>query len=1146
MMFSCVEEIPVDQLEQETFNDTTAGSIPKEPSPAVDNIKPLILSSAPSGTQPETTKSVFIQVGVNELSECRYDLTDKPFLNMIYSLDSNDKINHFKEVMVSNDQSYAFKVRCRDLSSNKNESLAHDIKFYIDKAGATDNTAPVIISLLPSGSLASGTTSKPIVATLSEKGICKYSSEAQSSFEQMSLLETTDGISHSKTITALIPEKNYTYYVLCKDIAGNSSVKKQTSFMVEKEVAVDLNLAAREILRTNCLSCHGGSSGTFADLDVSKDSVLFNLEKKFIVKGEISQSKVYLSLTGSGGVTKMPPSGTLSEKDRFIIRDWIAGMTKDAPVPPPVDNTPPTIVTDTVSEITKTSVKVSWTLNEKASAQVEYGKTLNYGQLSALNNNLLTTHTQVITNLDQDTLYHYRIRSKDSNGNQVVSNDKTFKTLGDINQAPTLMVDKSSATVEAGKQVVFTFQANDPEGKVLDWAFVNKPKFTSFVNNGTSVIITFSPTVSDIGDYNNLKMEVKDVLGLSASVEFDLKVIALEPVANKFAKFKAAIDKSCVSCHGAPNSAFGGLASFYNKTEDYWANSRFISGGDAEKSLVYQRLNRTYTNFVAPGGLAQNMPTGNGNGFNQADADAIKDYINSLSSTTLDCATVSTAPSLTEIRRLNKSEFKNAITDLFGGGTITSLSEIDKLPSDGTYDGFSTVGIRQQTTKTFVNVYQDAVGKIVDSNISKIMSCTGTQTCIENILYPIARRAWSKELLTTDMSQIKAIVNSIIANKDHSFSFTDGINAGMRYILMSPQFIYAVHESAGQENKIDSLNDYELAKKLALFLWKSVPDTNLLDVAKNESLASSAVLTREAKRMFLDSRFSRSRSEFVTEWLRLERLDSASPSASLYGVSSTAFNTLKPLMKKEVHEFVKYISDNKMSLDNLVNGKFTVVDKTLANHYGLAHPGGDFRKVDYPVTSERGGLSTMGGIISMNSNSNRRSIVLSGVWFLNALLCDDPPTPGDDIAAEVAQSLASDAPHRDLAQERAGNPSCAGCHGAIDGAGLPFNTFDSVGRMTNVDEQGRAVDSFGEIYLQKFNNTSEFLEIIKKENKFKMCLTNKMLVYATGETLDMKNEVNDRCKAKKISDTLSGSKDNFEQLVLGVITSENFLKRNVP
>lgn len=341
VLASCVQEIPVEELESETFvemdNNSSVQSPQPTPPPVVeDKIAPKILSAIPSGMQPSSTTSVVLQVVTDESSECRYDLEDKNYQQMLNNLPSPDSgITHLRSFSVIDGTSYQFYVRCKDRSDNIQNS-SHIISFAIEKKGVVDNTAPIITSVLPSGELASGTKMVNLTLASSEASVCKYSSLSSDLYDQMLSLDSTNGMNHSKTISGLVDGQSYSYYFLCKDIAGNLSLKSQISFSVKKEVVpmpIDLNLQARAILNRDCLSCHGGAVGTFKELDITKDEILFDKVKRFIVKGVPEESKIYQSLTASQGVQQMPPGRTIASSDQEIIRKWILAMPKDQAPP---------------------------------------------------------------------------------------------------------------------------------------------------------------------------------------------------------------------------------------------------------------------------------------------------------------------------------------------------------------------------------------------------------------------------------------------------------------------------------------------------------------------------------------------------------------------------------------------------------------------------------------------------------------------------------------------------------------------------------------------------------------------------------------------------------------------------------------------
>jgi mono/diheme cytochrome c family protein len=187
-----------------------------------------------------------------------------------------------------------------------------------------DILAPSILSTNPSGNLMAGVTSTTLQVLASEKTECRYTDNALYVFDQMIPMQTTDQINHSTSITGL-SDNEYTYYFICKDLAENISSKAFTNFKIGD---LDLNLAAREILNNNCMSCHG-SNNSFAGLNIEDENSLFDTAEKFIVKGVPEESRVYLSLIGANNVSQMPPGDVLSEQNRKIVYDWIKAMPKD-------------------------------------------------------------------------------------------------------------------------------------------------------------------------------------------------------------------------------------------------------------------------------------------------------------------------------------------------------------------------------------------------------------------------------------------------------------------------------------------------------------------------------------------------------------------------------------------------------------------------------------------------------------------------------------------------------------------------------------------------------------------------------------------------------------------------------------------------
>lgn len=345
-LISCVQEIPLEELEEETFVEggvSVSNPIPV-PIPEVDRIAPKLLSSSPAGVQPSTTTSVVLQVVTDEKANCRFDEADKTFNQMFNILpSSNGGITHLRSYDVVDGESYKFYILCRDDSLNE---LAHELSFSVTKKGVADTMAPTITSITPTGELPAKSTSVDIVLTSSEASVCKYSKSSADNYDQMSALDTVNGSSHTRTVSPIADGDKVYFY--CKDLAGNQSAKKEVAYTIKKEVVatvpLELDNKARGILQISCLGCHGGAAGTFAGLDLNDDGTIFSAIEKFVVKGEPDKSRIYLSLGAREGVRQMPPSSIMSSDDQKIIRDWILALggklpNDDTPPPPPIANT---------------------------------------------------------------------------------------------------------------------------------------------------------------------------------------------------------------------------------------------------------------------------------------------------------------------------------------------------------------------------------------------------------------------------------------------------------------------------------------------------------------------------------------------------------------------------------------------------------------------------------------------------------------------------------------------------------------------------------------------------------------------------------------------------------------------------------------
>ena len=606
---------------------------------------------------------------------------------------------------------------------------------------------------------------------------------------------------------------------------------------------------------------------------------------------------------------------------------------------------------------------------------------------------------------------------------------------------------------------------------------------------------------------------------------------------NLFSNFQGVIKNKCASCHGDPNSNFGGLSNFYNKNSiDQWKESSAIVPGDAAKSPLYYRLTAA-TDVSPPAGSIQNMPINKS--FSSNEAKIIADFINSLSENNqAECS--DTQAEKLDTRRLNKQELNYALQDLFGiKGDFTS-----QMPRDGDYDGFPKIGDRLEVGELFFLEYQKAVESAVSNFMSNasaqaaILSCRTLDTnCLNQIFRSFLNRAYRREVTSSDLARVSELVATL--QSQGGFSYNETMAAAFESILLSPDFVYFTIGNTTQERKLSA---YELAQRLSLFIWSSLPDRTLLDLAKSNQLLDDKVLAAQAERMLADTKSQRFLRDFANQWLRLDRLDASTPSPSIYGLGRSDFEKIKPMLKEETLLTYSYMFKQKRPIGEILKADYSFLNQSLSSHYNINSPSANdsqYSKVQLPTASKRQGIFTQGSFLAGNSNSERTSIVLRGVTILGGVLCEDPPAPGDDIAQAIARQLSSDAPHSELMLDRANNRSCVGCHSTIDPIGLAFEEFDAVGRLRSADEKGRGLELSSNIYDKDFNGSSELMNILLQKNTLKACVTTKLATYGAGLALHPKESRNHQCITQKIA---AQSSDNLHDIVKQIVLSDTFAR----
>ncbi len=450
----------------------------------------------------------------------------------------------------------------------------------------------------------------------------------------------------------------------------------------------------------------------------------------------------------------------------------------------------------------------------------------------------------------------------------------------------------------------------------------------------------------------------------------------------------------------------------------------------------------------------------------------------------------------------------------------------------------------------------------------------------ERILRDFTRRAFRRAVTDDD---IKPFVARVRTKLDQGASFEQAMRVGLRAVLVSPHFLF-LREKTGTENR--ALDDFALANRLSYFLWSSMPDEELMDLAakrmltaegergrrgegekgKAEPLVSpsprlplspSATLHAQVERMLRDPKAKSFTENFAGQWLGLRNIDATMPDRMLYPEYD---DILKVSMVRETLLFFDEVLKNDLSLTNFVASDFTLLNGPLAKHYGIpgVEEGLEFRKVSLLPESHRGGVLTMAAVLKVTANGTTTSPILRGAWVLDRILGTPPPKPTMDVEAIDPDIRGATTIRNQLAKHRS-NAACATCHVKIDPPGFALENFDVIGGWRDHyrsigDGQPVILNGRRVRYLngppvdaadvlpdgRRFQNIDEYKQLLLSDkDQLTRALTEKLLTYATGAT----PTTADRPEIESIVSQVRNKNCGFRTLVHEVVQSELFQKK---
>ncbi len=403
-----------------------------------------------------------------------------------------------------------------------------------------------------------------------------------------------------------------------------------------------------------------------------------------------------------------------------------------------------------------------------------------------------------------------------------------------------------------------------------------------------------------------------------------------------------------------------------------------------------------------------------------------------------------------------------------------------------------------------------------------------------DVVAKLARRAYRRPVAEREIERLLGLFDTCIAS---GLSYEEALKPVFKAILVSPNFLLRIEANRAQEaDAAYRVSDHELAVRLSYFLWSTMPDDELFQLAETGELGKPEVFGKQVRRMLADPKARALTESFASQWLQLRKLPDARPSTEFFPTFTPA---LRRAMSEEAMLFFDGLRTDDRSILDLLDADYTFMNADLAKHYGITGiSGNEMRRVKLSDPN-RGGLLGMAAMLTVTSHTNRTSPTLRGKYVLDVLLGTPPPPPPPNVSQIDESKKGKEANNfRELLSQHATQPACAGCHAKIDPLGFGLENFDAVGRFR---KSSADVDATGKLPGgDTFNGPRELKQVLlKRKDRFAENLTEKLFVYALGREL----QSSDTASVKAITAELVSHDYRFSTLVLGITTSYAFQYR---
>ncbi len=457
--------------------------------------------------------------------------------------------------------------------------------------------------------------------------------------------------------------------------------------------------------------------------------------------------------------------------------------------------------------------------------------------------------------------------------------------------------------------------------------------------------------------------------------------------------------------------------------------------------------------------------------------------------------------------------------------TIPEMTDLPHLQALGVTGPFDPTGVSDNTIRDRVFTCRPA-------------TAAENEGCAMEIISTLAGKAFRRPVNDEDLESLM----DFYGRGEEDGGFDEGVRVSVQAILAKPEFIFRFERkpSDAQPGQSYRISDLELASRLAYFLWSSIPDEELIDIANRGGLRDPGILDQQVKRMLADPRSETLATNFASQWLRLTGLEDRAPESLLFPDFT---KQLARSMQREIELLFDTIARENRSVLDLLTADDTFLDEILARHYGVSDViGSGFKRVTLTDPS-RFGLLGKAGILTLTSFANRTSPVTRGKYVLEVLVGLSPPQPPPVVPPlEEQVDNARILTVRQRMEQHRSNPACASCHKIVDPIGMALENFDAVGVWRERDG-GIAIDPSGEMYDGfEFAGPASVREaILNRSEAFLGSFTENLLTYAVGRVLDYR----DMPMVRTIARQAAQDDNRFSAFVTGIVNSDPFQMRRV-